>query len=329
MAFIEGFDPFKILKAALKRGGDFADIYMEETVNTSIVCEEDRIEKVISGRDRGLGLRVIFNFKTAYAYTNDLTEKGLLTLADTVSMAVKDGRTKEDISLLKKEISQGFAIKIPPSDTDLLKKVELVKRGNSFARGFDRRIHQVKVVYGDGSRQLAVINSLGQWVEEKRTGILFLVQAVAAEGDVIQTGYEPIGGAMGLEIFEENPPERVAEAATKRAILMLRTRKALGGKMPVVLSSKSGGTMIHEAIGHGLEADLAQQGLSVYSGKIGERVASPLVTVVDDPTLPQQRGSYVFDDEGVLSRRTILVEEGVLRSYLYDRLTALKDGVGS
>ena len=125
MAFIEGFDPFKILKAALKRGGDFADIYMEETVNTSIVCEEDRIEKVISGRDRGLGLRVIFNFKTAYAYTNDLTEKGLLTLADTVSKAVKDGRTKKDISLLKKEISQGFDIKIPPSDTDLLKKVEL------------------------------------------------------------------------------------------------------------------------------------------------------------------------------------------------------------
>jgi len=329
MAFIEGFDPFKILKAALKRGGDFADIYMEETVNTSIVCEEDRIEKVISGRDRGLGLRVIFNFKTAYAYTNDLTEKGLLALADTVSMAVKDGRTKQDISLLKKEISQGFDIKIPPSDTDLLKKVELVKRGNSFGRGFDRRIHQIKVVYGDGSRQMAVINSLGQWVEEKKTGILFLVQAVAAEGDVIQTGYEPIGGAMGLEIFEENPPERVAEAATKRAILMLRTRKALGGKMPVVLSSKAGGTMIHEAIGHGLEADLAQQGLSVYSGKIGETVASPLITVIDDSTIPYKRGSFFFDEEGTPGQKTILVENGVLKNYMYDRLAAMKDGTTS
>ena len=329
MALIEGFDPFKILKAALKRGGDFADIYMEETVNTSIVCEEDRIEKVISGRDRGLGLRVIFNFKTAYAYTNDLTEKGLLTLADTVSMAVKDGRTKEDISLLKKEISQGFAIKIPPSDTDLLKKVELVKRGNSFARGFDRRIHQVKVVYGDGSRQMAVINSLGQWVEEKKTGILFLVQAVAAEGDVIQTGYEPIGGAMGMEIFEENPPERIAETAAKRAILMLRTRKALGGKMPVVLSSKAGGTMIHEAIGHGLEADLAQQGLSVYSGKIGETVASPLITVIDDSTIPYKRGSFFFDEEGTPGQKTILVENGVLKNYMYDRLAAMKDGTTS
>ncbi|OGQ44382.1 MAG: peptidase C69 [Deltaproteobacteria bacterium RIFCSPLOWO2_02_44_9] len=329
MTFIEGFDPFKILKTALKRGGDFADIYMEETVNTSIVCEEGRIEKVISGRDRGLGLRVIFNFKTAYAYTNDLTEKGLLALADTVSMAVKDGRTKQDISLLKKEISQGFAIKIPPSDTDLLKKVGLVKSGNSFARGFDRRIHQVKVVYGDGSRQMAVINSLGQWVEEKRTGILFLVQAVAAEGDVIQTGYEPIGGAMGLEIFEENPPERVAETAAKRAILMLRTRKAAGGKMPVVLSSKAGGTMIHEAIGHGLEADLAQQGLSVYSGKIGETIASPLITVIDDSTIPYKRGSFFFDEEGTPGQKTILVENGVLKNYMYDRLAAMKDGTTS
>src|SRR3970040_33334 len=139
MAFIEGFDPFKILKAALKRGGDFADIYMEETVNTSIVCEEDRIEKVISGRDRGIGLRVIFDFKTAYAYTNDLTEKGLLELADTVSKAVKEGGSGKDIGLVKKEIAPGFSIKVPPQSVDLLEKVELVKKANTFARGFDNR----------------------------------------------------------------------------------------------------------------------------------------------------------------------------------------------
>src|SRR3970040_2565089 len=164
MALIEGFDPFKNLKAAVKRGGDFADIYMEETVNTSIVCEEDRIEKVISGRDRGLGLRVIFDFKTAYAYTNDLTEKGLLELAEIVSKAVKQGRTQKDISLVKKDIAHGFSIKTSPSSVDLLEKVELVKKGNSFARGFDKRIGQVTVVYGDGFRQMAVVNSLGQCI---------------------------------------------------------------------------------------------------------------------------------------------------------------------
>ena len=134
---------------------------------------------------------------------------------------------------------------------------------------------------------------------------------------------------MGFEIFDFHPPEEVAEVAAKRSLLMLSARKAPGGRMAVVLSSEAGGTMIHEAIGHGLEADLAQQGLSVYSKKIGERVASPLITVVDDPTLPQQRGSYPFDDEGVPSRRTLLVEAGVLKNYLYDRLSALKDGVES
>lgn len=329
MQLIKDFDPFKILKAALKQGGDFADIYLEETINTSIVCEENKIEKVISGRDSGLGLRVIFDFKTAYAYTNDLTEKGLLTLADTVSMAVKEGKMQQDISLSKKEFAPGFSIKTSPSEVDLLKKIELVKRANSKARGFDKRISQVKAVYGDGFRKTAIVNSTGEWIEENRTGILFLVQAVARQDEVVQTGYEPVGGVMGMEIFEENPPEKIAETAANRAILMLKAKKAIGGKMPVVLSSAAGGTMIHEAVGHGLEADLAQQGLSVYSGKIGEAIASPLITVMDDSTIPYKRGSFFFDDEGSPGQKTILVENGILKNYMYDRLTAMKDGAKS
>jgi len=327
MQLTMNFDPFKILKKALKMGGDFADIYMEESVNTSIVCEDDKIEKVVSGRDRGLGLRVIFDFKTAYAYTNDLTEKGLLELAEVVSKAVKDGHTKKDLSLLKqeREMATGFSIKTPPSGVDLLKKVSLVKKANSFARGFDKKLNQVKTVYGDGFKKMAVVNSLGQWREENKTMTLFLVQVVACEGDITQTGYEPIGGAMGLEIFDTNPPENVAETAAKRAISILRARKASGGKMPVVLSSEAGGTMIHEAVGHGLEADLAQQGLSVYSGKVGAEIASPLITVIDDATIPYKRGSFSFDDEGSSAQKTILVENGVLKNYMYDRLSAMKD----
>lgn len=343
------FDPFKILKTALKRGGDFADIYMEDTKNTSIICEDNKIEKVISGRDRGLGIRVIFDFKTAYGYTNDITEKGLLELANTISKAVKKGKTpppnskqlsvsSEQISKAvkegeiagdKKEIAQGFSIKIPPFSVDLLKKVDLVNRGNSFARGFDKRIRQVKVVYSDGCRDMMIVNSLGQWIEENRTGVLFLVQAIAIDGDTVQTGYEPIGGNIGIEIFEQNSPEDIAKTAVKRALLMLKARRASGGKMAVVLSNEAGGTMIHEAIGHGLEADLAQQGLSVYSGKIGERIASNLITVIDDATIPNKRGSFFFDEEGSPAQKTILVENGILKGYMYDRLTAMKNGCAS
>ncbi|MEK7773176.1 MAG: TldD/PmbA family protein, partial [Deltaproteobacteria bacterium] len=328
MGLIE-FDPFKVIKAALKNGGDFADVYVEDTVNTSIVCEENRIEKVVSGRDRGCGVRVIANFKTYYAYTNDLTERGLLEIAGIVSKGVKDGKKAGDIGLMKKEIAAGFDIRRVPYMADLQEKVELVKRADSTAWAVDKRIIQVKVVYGDGYKRFAVVNSLGGWAEEERAGLLFLCSAVSKENDVVQTGYEPIGGVIGLEVFEETPPEKVAETAAKRAIMMIGARRAPGGKMGVVLSSEAGGTMIHEAVGHGLEADLALQKLSVYSGKVGEKVASPLITVLDDSTIPYKRGSFFYDDEGIESQKTLLIDKGVLKSYMYDRLNAMKAGVES
>ncbi|MDA8099023.1 MAG: TldD/PmbA family protein, partial [Nitrospiraceae bacterium] len=142
-------------------------------------------------------------------------------------------------------------------------------------------------------------------------------------------GYQSVGGLTGLELFESEPLEAAAAEAAQRAVMMLGARKAPAGRMPVVLSSEAGGTMIHEAVGHGLEADLAQSGLSVYSGKLGLQIASPLVTVLDDSTLARRRGSFRFDDEGTDAQKTVLVDRGVLKTYLYDRLTARKDGVRS
>ena len=329
MELVKGFDPFAVIKRALKKGGEFGEIYIEDVLSTSITCEEDRIEKVICGRDRGCGIRVIADLKTYYAYTNDLTEKGLVELADVVAAAVREGRAIGDISLVRKDVAPGFDIKRQPLDAGLEEKIGFVNTGNSTARAFDKRVRQVKVVYGDSLKKTAVVNSLGQWAEEEKTSILFLCQVVSQEGDVIQTGYEPVGGLMGLEIFDTDPPEAVAERAARRAVMMLSARKAPGGRMPVVLSSEAGGTMIHEAVGHGLEADLAQEKLSVYSGKVGEKVASSLVTVIDDGTIPHKRGSGFFDGEGTPTQRTVLVEDGVLKGYMYDRLTAMKDGCSS
>jgi TldD protein len=174
--------------------------------------------------------------------------------------------------------------------------------------------------------KIQIANSLGDFIETSRTGTLFMVQAVAGEGNVIQTGYEPVGGYSGFEIFRERGPEEIALGAAKRAVMMLSARRAPAGPMQVVLSSNAGGTMVHEAVGHGLEADLAQAGMSVYTGKVGTRVASPLVTVIDDATIPNVRGSFNFDDEGTPGQKTVLVENGILKGYLYDRLTAMKDG---
>lgn len=331
--------PFeKILKEALHEGGEFADLFFEQTHSAAIVCEEDRIEKVIFGMDVGVGLRILFGRKTFYGFTTEITEASLFDLAKRISRSAKEGggERKNGFPQLPRAVIASvpisrslYPVQKHPERLSMEERASVVKRANEAARRLDPHVQQVKVLYRDVNQKLSISNSEGTFVEGERVGTVLSVQVVSAKGDVVQTGYEPIGGTVGFELFDLHPPEEVAEVAAKRALLMLSARKAPMGKMAVVLSSDAGGTMIHEAIGHGLEADLAQQGLSVYSKKIGERVASPLITVVDDPTLPQRRGSYAFDDEGVASRRTVLVEQGVLTGYLYDRLSAMEDGVES
>ncbi len=326
---LESVDISRVLRRALAGGGEFADLYFEEGSSTSIVCEDGKIEKVLAGTDRGVGIRVISDLRTAYAFTNEVSEAALLELAATVSRAVAGKAFDRTIDLRPKLVAAGFPIAIPPAGVPLQDKIALVTRAERAARGVDSRVRQVMVVYRDGVVRTQIANSLGESIESHRTGTVFLTQVVAADGEVIQTGYEPVGGVRGFEIFSEKSPEEIALAAANRAVMMLSARKAPGGMMPVVLSSEAGGTMVHEAIGHGLEADLAQAGMSVYTGKVGEQVASPLVTVIDDATIPHVRGSFTFDDEGTPGQKTVLVENGILKGYLYDRLTAMKDGCTS
>jgi TldD protein len=328
----------EILREALREGGEFSDLFFEQTHSVVIICEEDRIEKVISGLDMGMGLRIFFGGKTFYGFTTEISKGSLFNLARRIARSAKEGGREKSVGLIQQAraalspppVSKSLhPVAKHPERVSMEEKASVVKRANETARRLNPHVQQVKVLYRDVQQKLSISNSEGLFTEGERVGTILSVQVVSSKGDVLQTGYEPVGGTMGFELFDLHPPEEVAEVATKRSLLVLSARKAPMGKMTVVLSSEAGGTMIHEAIGHGLEADLAQQGLSVYSNKIGEKVASSLITVVDDPTLPQKRGSYAFDDEGVASRRTLLVEEGILKGYLYDRLTALKEGVES
>lgn len=326
---LDELDIAAILRRALARGGEFADIYFEESSSTAIICEDGNIEKVIAGADKGVGIRVIADLRTAYAFTNDLSQSSLMELADTVSRAVQHRQFHGVIDLRPKVTGQGFPIIRPPNTVPLPDKIDVVRRADWTARGRDPRVRQVMVVYRDSAVRTQTANSLGEFHEAGRTGTVFLAQVVATEGDVIQTGYEPIGGFKGFELVDGDQPERIALTAADRALLMLGAGKAPGGMLPVVLSSEAGGTMVHEAVGHGLEGDLVHAGVSIYAGKLGERVGSPLVTVIDDATIPNARGSFSFDDEGVPAQRTVLVENGVLTGYLYDRLSAMKSGTVS
>jgi TldD protein len=204
-----------------------------------------------------------------------------------------------------------------------------VRRVDRLVRKVSPKIRQVILAGRERRQDVRIANSLGELARDRRLAAIWMAHVVAADGAVIQTGYETAGGSTALAAFPADTLERIALAAARRAVQMLAARPAPGGRMPVVLSSEAGGTMIHEAVGHGLEADLAQEGFSVYAGKRGRRIASPLVSVVDDPTLPGARGSYAVDDEGVPAERTLLVERGVLRTFLFDRLSAAKDGRAS
>ena len=318
-----------ILKKSFSKGGDYADVFIENTITTFIQIEDNKVEKLVSGTDSGIGIRVISGGKSAYAYSNDFSENSLFELADTVSKAVRQEEKNTVIDLRKIKPPVDFKIKLRPEQVAVEKKILLIENANKAARGVSPKIKQVSTIYRDAVQNVCIATSDGVIAEDERIHTLGVIHVVAAEGDVLQTGYEPIGGFIGFELFEENPFDEIAVKTAKKAVMMLSAKKAPGGRMPVVIYSQAGGTMIHEAIGHGLEADLAQQGLSVYSNKIGEHIASDLITVIDDPTLPNKRGSFRFDDEAVPARGTVLVEKGVLKGYMYDRLTSMKDKTNS
>jgi TldD protein len=319
----------RLLNRALSQGGEYADVFVENRKQTSLVLEDGRLEKVLSGCETGAGIRLIFRGRTFYAYSNDLSEAALMIAAQEVSRAAAGNGVSEVMDLRARRPAVDFSIALFPEQVPVERKIKVVRAADRAARDFDRRIRQVTAVYRDLSQKVSIATSDGFLADDERIYTTAVIQVIAAGGDVIQTGYESVGGFVGFELFDENDIAGASLKAARRGIMMLEARKAPGGRMPVVISSAAGGTMIHEAIGHGLEADLSQQGLSVFSGKKDMQVASGCVTVLDDATLFRKRGSFRFDDEGTPAQRTMLVDKGMLKSFLYDRLSAMKDGAAS
>lgn len=319
----------KVLKKTRVYGREYAEIFIEHKKSASIQCEDMKIEKVITGIDAGFGIRIISNGRSSYAHSNDLSETSLLQAASEVSKAATGAVTDSVIDLRAQTPSVSFNINRFPEDVPIEEKISIVRKADSAARSCDRRIRQASIIYLDFIQKVQIATTDGIVAEDERVHTIAVIQIVAADNGLIQTGYESIGGFIGFELFDEIDVEELSIKTAKRALMMLTAMRPPGGRMPAVISSEAGGTMIHEAVGHGLEADLVQQGLSVYSGKVGQPVASPFITVIDDPTLQNKRGSFRFDDEGTPSQRSTLIEKGILRNYMYDKLTAMKDGIAS
>lgn len=316
-----------VLSQALRKGGNFAEIFIEEKRISNVLCEDNKIEKVNLGREKGAGVRVIKDGQTAYVYTNDVSESGLMKAAEVAGRTLAAGKEQNrEIHLTPIQSGLQFEFLRLPEDVELSEKITQVLSANQAAREIDDEIRQVTVAVGDTHRQIQIANSDGVFVEDESARIRLMVNAIASRDGMIQTGYEVAGGLCGWEMLDTVSIQDMAQQAATRAVAMLSAEPAPAGRMPVVMHAKAGGTMVHEACGHGLEADLVQKGLSVYKDKRGEQVACRELSVIDDATLKGKYGSFRFDDEGSPARRTVLIDQGILNTFMNDRLTAAQEG---
>jgi TldD protein len=317
----------RVLAGALRTGADFAEVYAEDKSNTSAGLDDGRIEQVTSGRDRGAGIRVIAGDTTGFAHTADLSEAGLVVAASAAAAAASQGGGGvRRVSLTKAPIHRPNTIVHMPESIAKARKVELLQRMNEAARSYGSEIVQVSAGYGDSSKRTLVANTDGVFATDEIIRTLLRISAVADGDTGMQTGYQSMGHTVGFEIFDTVDVEELARDAARQAITKLLARPAPSGAMPVVIKNGSGGVLFHEACGHGLEADLVAKDSSVYAGKVGQLVANPLVTLVDDGTLPGEWGTLGYDDEGHITQRNTLIKDGILTDYMWDHIRARNEG---
>ena len=317
----------RVLDIALRKGGEFAEIYAEDKSSTSAGLDDGRVEQVTSGRDRGAGIRVVVGDTTGFAYTADLSEAGLVAAAEAASAVASSALGgARSVSLNRSPGRQVNSVRIYPDTVGKAAKVALLQRVDDAARSMGGAIGQVSAGYGDSRKQILVANSDGLLAADEQVRHLLRISVVANGDAGMQTGFESLGHTMGFEMFDDNDVEEIARSAARQAITKLRARPAPSGSIPVVIKAGTGGVLFHEACGHGLEADLVGKGASVYRGKLAEQVASPLVTLVDDGTMPGEWGAFAIDDEGHPSQYNVLIKDGILCDYMWDHLRARKEG---
>jgi TldD protein len=312
------------LSEALSAGGDYADLYFEYLASSSIGIDEGIIKNASEGVNLGVGVRVLAGDRTGYAYSDDLSPDKIRKAARVAAQIAKGPATIVRTGFEEARKHNLYPMLQAPHETSLAARVDLIKRAEAAARAADSRVFQVQAVYADNIREVLVASSDGRLSFDRQPMARMGVSALAREKDgPPQHGQAGGGGRVTLDFFlNERTPEYFAKEAVRQAIVQLGAMEAPAGENVVVLGPGWPGILLHEAVGHGLEADFNRKGVSAFSGRIGQQVASPLCTVVDDGTIDSRRGSLNVDDEGVPTQRNVLIENGVLRGYLQDQLSA-------
>ena len=314
----------------MRTGADFAEIFAEDRRSSSALLDDGRVEEVVSGRDSGAGIRVVAGETTGFAHTADLSLPGLVAAAGAASAAARrGGGGTRTVPVGALEAPRSLSVRVAPEDVPKHTKVELLTAADAAARSAGAAITQVSARYGDGRRRILVADSDGLFTSDDQVRTVFSVSCVASGDSGMQTGRESAGGTIGFELFDTYDVEEMARRAAQRALTKLTARPAPSGAMPVVVGPGGGGVLFHEACGHGLEADLVAKSASAFAGRVGEQVAVPLVTLVDDGTMAGEWGYYGIDDEGKPAARNVLIADGVLTDYMWDRIRARKQGRAS
>jgi TldD protein len=316
----------RVLARALARGGDLAELYAEDRSSFSLALDDGRIERPQAGSERGAGVRVVDGDSTYFGHVDGLREEDLVAVADSVAGAVRS-QARDPAALSAAGPAAEHAIAVRPAEVGAERKAELLRAADDRARAEGDAVSQARIGYSEGRRLVEVFNSEGVAASDDRTRVRLGAQVVARDGDRVETGTDTLGGHAGFELLEGG--EETGSKAARRALTLLGAVDAPTGRMPVVVGNGFGGVLLHEAVGHGLEADAVQKRASVYEGKLGQTLAPGFVTAYDDGLRPNEWGSDGIDDEGTPTRRTTVIEDGELTSYLYDLLRARKDGVAS
>jgi TldD protein len=318
----------RYLGAALSAGGDYADLYFEHHYASGISVDESLVKSATQGISAGCGVRVISGERTGYAYTDDLAPERILHAARTAAM-IASGPAKHPVADLKQAQARNlYPVVSGLADAEIAQKLDLVMRADRAARAYDPRIFQVRASYADEVRRILVAGSDGSLAADMQPLARCNVFCLAKENGNSARGSAGGGGRVALDYFvRERSPEHFAKEAARQAIIQLGAQEAPAGEMPVVLGPGWPGILLHEAIGHGLEADFNRKQTSAFTGLLGRRVASEKCTVVDNGTLPSRRGSLNVDDEGSPTQNTVLIEKGILKGYLADKLSARLMGI--
>lgn len=318
-----------LLYAALSTGGDFAEVFVEDRYNSNLSFIGGKVKSTISGTDFGIGIRILKGLQSVYAYTNEFERDPLLAVALEAAQAITGEPSNITLDLTKETYQTNHPILHYPKDVAKKEKVEKLRQTYDITKQYDERISQVSVRYGDDDQRVLIANSEGKFIEDRRVHTRLSVHAIASEGTDMQTGSYAPGAAKGFEFFDDLDLNHYGSEAARIAITMLGAKECPSGTFPVIIDNEFGGVLFHEACGHSLESSSVAKNISVFSGKLGERVAPEIVTYIDDGTMQNEWGSANIDDEGEQTRKNILIENGILKGYLIDKLGGRRMGMES